>query len=144
MNTIVRRLAPLAMYFAFAINPASALDESSTTKAVDTSRILSIGGDVTEILYALGMGDKIVAVDTTSLFPPEALESKRKVGYMRALSAEGVLSVAPSVILAAEGAGPPETVRALKASSVHYIVVPDTPTPDGVATKIRSIANAVE
>src|SRR5690606_31859571 len=60
-------------------------------KADNPSRILSIGGDTTEIVYALGFGSNVVAVDTSSQFPPEVL-AKKKVGYMRALSTEGVLS----------------------------------------------------
>ena len=48
--------------------------------------IIAIGGDITEIVYELGAGDRILAVDTTSVFPPEALETKPNVGYMRQLS----------------------------------------------------------
>ena len=77
-----------------------------SVQITDTSRILSIGGDVTEILYALGAGARIVGVDTTSQFPAEALQKKQSVGYMRALSSEGVISVGASVILASQGAGP--------------------------------------
>ena len=58
----------------------------------DASRILCIGGDVTEIAYALGAGDRVTAVDTTSQYPPQALQEKKSVGYMRALSSEGVMS----------------------------------------------------
>jgi iron complex transport system substrate-binding protein len=109
----------------------------------DSSRIVSIGGDVTEILYALNAAPKVVAVDTTSTYPAAALKEKRNVGYMRALSTEGVLSANPSVIIAAAGAGPPEVVAALKASTVPYVEVPDDPTPDGVAAKIRLVAEAI-
>lgn len=109
----------------------------------DTSRIVSIGGDVTEILYALHAAPKIVAVDTTSTFPASALQEKKSVGYMRALSTEGVLSTNPSVIIAAAGAGPPEVVAALKSSSVPFVEVPDDPTPEGIAAKIRLIAAAL-
>jgi heme transport system substrate-binding protein len=109
----------------------------------DTSRIVSIGGDVTEILYALDAGPKVVAVDTTSTYPESALKEKKSVGYVRALSTEGVLSTNPSVIIAGAYAGPPEVVAALKASSVPYVEVPETPTSDGVAAKIRLIAATI-
>ena len=62
----------------------------------DTGRIVSIGGAVTEILYALGADKKIVGVDSTSLYPPRAMKDKPNVGYMRQLSAEGVLGLRPS------------------------------------------------
>src|SRR5262245_16400055 len=79
------------------------------------ARIVSIGGAVTEILYALGAEQRVVAVDTTSLYPERALKEKPNVGYMRALSAEGVLGLNPSLILASEGSGPKETIAVLKA-----------------------------
>ena len=72
----------------------------------DASRIVSVGGAVTEILYALGLEQRVVAVDTTSLYPPRAPAEKPNVGYMRQLSAEGVLGLGPSLVLATEGVGP--------------------------------------
>ena len=112
-------------------------------KLSDTSRILSIGGDITEILYALKADGKIIAVDSTSLFPDEALQQKPNVGYLRALSAEGVLSTNPTLIIAAKDAGPPPVVAVLKASAIPYLEVPDDQTPEGVAAKIRFVAAAV-
>lgn len=109
----------------------------------DTSRILSIGGDVTEILYALGASDKIIAVDSTSQFPAEALGSKQNVGYLRALSAEGVVSTNPTLIIAAKDSGPPPVVAVLQSSSIPYVQVPDDKTPEGVAAKIRFIASVI-
>jgi iron complex transport system substrate-binding protein len=110
---------------------------------LDTSKILSIGGDITEILYALGVGARIVAVDTTSQFPPEALKQKPKVGYMRALSAEGVLSVGASLIIASERAGPPEVIKVLRQSSTSYVEVPEGLSPQGVVDKVRFVASAI-
>jgi len=105
--------------------------------------IVSIGGDVTEIIYALGGGDRIIAVDTTSTHPPEALASNANVGYMRALSAEGVLSVGGQQIIASVSAGPPEAVAALQASSRQWTSIPDDLSADGIATKIRAVAAAI-
>lgn len=109
----------------------------------DTARILSIGGDVTEILYALKADGKIIAIDSTSQYPAQALGSKANVGYLRALSAEGVLSTKPTLIIAAKDAGPPPVVDVLKTSSIPYVQVPDDKTPEGVAAKIRFIASVV-
>ena len=61
------------------------------------------------------------AVDTTSQFPAQALKEKKSVGYMRALSSEGVISVGASMVLASERSGPPEVVKTLKATSVPYV-----------------------
>lgn len=116
-------------------------EDASNTAS--TARVLSIGGDITEILYDLGQQDKIVAVDTTSLFPAEALKDKKSVGYMRALSAEGVLSVNPTMIIASDQAGPPEVVKALKSSGVRYVDVADKPSAEGVPEKIRHVGSLV-
>src|SRR5262245_22113483 len=79
-------LAPVAD--AFVIRDGAGRSVSIT----DPSRIVSVGGAVTEILYAIGLEDRIVAVDTTSLYPQSAT-GKPKVGYMRQLSPEGVLGL---------------------------------------------------
>jgi heme transport system substrate-binding protein len=108
----------------------------------DASRIVSIGGAVTEILYALGQDDKIVGVDTTSLYPPKVMKEKPSVGYMRQLSAEGVLGLRPTLILAIEGAGPKDVISVLKAAKVPMMTVPDTFTGEGIIDKIRIVARA--
>jgi iron complex transport system substrate-binding protein len=113
-------------------------------EVVDTSKILSIGGDITEILYALGLSSRIIAVDSTSQFPADALKQKGNVGYMRALSTEGVLSVGANLIIASERSGPPEVVKALKQTAIPYVEVPDGLSPEGVIEKVRFVARTVE
>ena len=152
---ISQRMRPIAATlvftsYLFAASTICAAAEKTITDASgravkfsDTSRILSIGGDITEILYALKADGKIIAVDSTSLFPAEALQQKPNVGYLRALSAEGVLSTNPTLIIAAKDAGPPPVVAVLKASAIPYLEVPDDQTPEGVAAKIRFVAAAV-
>ncbi len=112
-------------------------------KTYDTARIVSVGGDVTEILYELGLGGAVVAIDTTSVFPQPAVSQKASVGYMRALSSEGVLAVGPTLILATDTAGPPEVVAALKASSVPFVTIDGPDTPEGVKQKIELVAKIV-
>lgn len=107
----------------------------------DTSRIVSVGGAITEILYALSVSDRIAGVDTTSLFPADALKDKPNVGYMRALSAEGVLSLNPSVVIAIEGAGPKEAIAVLESAGVPLVRVPDRFTDEGIVEKVRLVAN---
>jgi iron complex transport system substrate-binding protein len=116
---------------------------SRAAPGYDSSRIVSIGGSITEILYALGMQQKIVAIDTTSLYPASALQEKPNVGYMRQLSPEGVLGLSPTLILAIEGSGPKETIDVLELAKVPFVVVPDKFTGDGVIEKIRVIAGDV-
>lgn len=107
-----------------------------------SERVLSLGGSVTEIIYALGEQDRLIARDSTSSFPPE-VEALPDVGYLRALSPEGVLSVEPDLVIAEEGAGPPEAVAVLEAASVPFISVPDGYDRAAVRTKIEAVANAL-
>lgn len=106
-------------------------------------RILSIGGDVTEIIHELGAGKRVIAVDTTSTFPP-AVMALPKVGYMRALSTEGVLAQSPDLILASAGSGPPEVIAALKQSGVPVALVDYSPTAQGIGRKIALIAEILD
>ncbi len=110
--------------------------------AQDQGGVVSIGGSVTEIVYALGQEDRLVARDTTSTWPEE-VSALPDVGYMRALSPEGVLSVSPSLILSEEGAGPPETISVLEAASVPFVTVPEVYSSEGISEKIRLVGEAL-
>lgn len=143
MRVATRLFIMAGVALAAAATPSFSHRTMAADAPVGTQRILSIGGDITEILYDLGQQDKIVAVDVTSQFPPEALKEKKSVGYMRALSAEGTLSVSPTLIIASDGAGPPEVVNALKSSGVRYVDIADKPSAEGVPAKIRHIGSVV-
>jgi iron complex transport system substrate-binding protein len=105
-------------------------------------RVVSIGGAVTEIVHALDQQHRLVARDTTSTYPPAA-EELPDVGYARALSPEGVLSVSPGLILATEGAGPPETLAVLRESGVPLVTVPEDPSGAGILRKIEVVGEAL-
>jgi iron complex transport system substrate-binding protein len=106
-------------------------------------RIVSLGGAVTEILYRLDRQADIVGVDATSQYPAEALRSKPNVGYVRALGAEGLLSLRPDLILAIEGAGPPDVLKVVAESGIPLTRVPDEPSAAGVLHRIAVVARAV-
>ena len=109
----------------------------------DTARTVSIGGAITEILYALGLESRLVGVDTTSLHPAAALREKPNVGYMRQISAEGVLGLNPTLILAIQGAGPRETMDILETAKVPLVLVPETFSEGGLVEKIRLVGHAM-
>ncbi|WP_394179263.1 hemin ABC transporter substrate-binding protein [Yoonia maritima] len=111
-------------------------------QAEETQGIVSIGGSITEIIYALGKGDQLIARDTTSSFPAAANDLP-DVGYMRALSPEGVLSVSPGLIVSEDGAGPPETIDVLKAADIPLVMITDEFSRAGIVAKIRAVGEAV-
>lgn len=134
-------LAPaIALSLLFAVSQARA--EDAATAFADTSKVVAIGGSITEIVYALGEQSHLAARDSTSRYPEAALKLP-DVGYMRQLSPEGVLSVNPSAILALHGSGPKEAVEVLKKSSVPFIEVPEHYTHDGILEKIRIVGKAL-
>lgn len=110
--------------------------------AQQAQRIVSIGGPVTEIIYALGQGDRVVARDSTSLYPA-AVNALPDIGYMRQLSAEGVLSVSPDLIVTRDTAGPPEVLDQLRAASIPMVEVRDGFTPQAVVRAIRTVGAAL-
>lgn len=135
--------AGLAFCAAAAADAVTVRDATGRDVTVsDPSRIVAVGGAITEILYALGLEDRIVAVDTTSLHPPRALKEKPNVGYMRQLSPEGVLGLSPSLVLATDAAGPKEAVAVLAAAAVPYVRVGDAFTAESILDKVRLVATA--
>ena len=112
----------------------------SPTTASD--RILSVGGSVTEIVYALGENDRLVARNSTSLCPDSAVKLP-DVGYMPALAPEGVLSVNPDLIIAEEGSGPQETIDVLREAQIDFVTIPDGFSAEAVQIKIEAVAKAL-
>ncbi|MGE4327860.1 MAG: hemin ABC transporter substrate-binding protein, partial [Pseudodonghicola sp.] len=131
---MIARRAALAALLALAL-PLPLMAEPA-------QRVIGVGGSVTETIYALGAGDRLVARDTTSTFP-EAATALPDVGYMRRLSPEGVLSVAPDLIIAEEGAGPAETVQILEEAAIPFVTIPAARDGTGVAARIRAIGAAL-
>ncbi|WP_227734467.1 heme/hemin ABC transporter substrate-binding protein [Yersinia proxima] len=109
---------------------------------IATQRIVTIGGDVSEITYALGVGDLIVGRDSTSL-NPKALKALPDVGYIRLLNAEGILALKPTLILSSQRAEPSRVLRQVMEYGVKLIYVPADKSPQGVIDKIRLIAATV-
>ncbi|WP_181707247.1 heme/hemin ABC transporter substrate-binding protein [Chthonobacter rhizosphaerae] len=129
-----------------AIAGAAALTVGAAVAALaDTGgprSVVSVGGAVTEIVYALGEESRLKAVDTTSYYPAQAA-GLPKVGYYRALSAEGLLSTEPDLVLLQDGSGPPDALAVLKASGIPIADVPDETSPEGIAAKISRVGEAL-
>lgn len=113
-----------------------------SVEIANTSRIVTVGGAVTEIVYALGFGDKVIAVDITSTYPAE-IKKLPSIGYMRALAPEGVLSLGPTLVLAIQGSGPADAVDVLSRASVPFVLIPEGSDEDAVLKKIRAVAQAL-
>ncbi|MEM9336148.1 MAG: ABC transporter substrate-binding protein [Pseudomonadota bacterium] len=107
--------------------------------AEDASRIAVAGGSLTEILYFLNEEQRIVAVDRTSNFPEQAKQFP-SVGYVRNLSAEGVLSLSPTLVMGEDDMGPPAVLSQLEATGIPTVMIPEEHTAEGIVSKIRCVA----
>ena len=105
-------------------------------------RIVSLDGITTEILFALGVGEKVVGRDDSSYYPPEA-QRLPSVGYQFRLSAEGILSLKPTLVIGREDVRPKEVVEQLERAGLAVVLVPTEPSVEGAKAKIRTVAQAV-
>ena len=106
-------------------------------------RVVSIGGALTEIVYALEAQEVLVGNDTTSYYPPAA-ERLPKVGYQRALSAEGIVSLSPDLVMLTEEAGPPAVLAQLQAANIPVLQLRAGRSLTDVRDAIRVIARALK
>ena len=117
--------------------------EGNEVTITDASRIITLGSDVTETVYALGAGSKVVAVDASSTYP-QAVHRLPKVPYVRQLTAEGILSLNPTLIISTEGAKPMAVLEQIRGAGTPVLLVTDEPTPEAVAQKIETIGHALQ
>lgn len=110
--------------------------------AATPARVIVAGGALTEIVYALNAQARIVGTDTTSAYPPAA-RATPKVGYLRALSAEGVLSLRPDLLIASAEAGPPAALRQMSAAGLRVMQLPHGFSASRVAGNMLEIADAL-
>ncbi len=136
-------LAALLLAAAAASAQVKVKDVAGSEVAItDASRVVSVAGALTEIVYALGAGDRLVGVDTTSQYP-EAARALPTVGYQRTLSAEGLLSLRPSLVLASEEAGPPAALDHLARAGVTVLKISSHADAGLVPSRVRSVGQAL-
>ncbi|MFP4551820.1 MAG: hemin ABC transporter substrate-binding protein [Spirochaetales bacterium] len=128
-----------------AAEPQQALVEITDARGqvvtvTDASRVVSLGSAVSEIIVALEQTDRLVGVDLTSTFPEEALAAIPKTGYVRDLSAEGILSLDPTLVIGTVDMGPPEVIEQIESAGVSVAVVPEDDSIAGSAERVRFIA----
>jgi iron complex transport system substrate-binding protein len=104
-------------------------------------RLVTVSGAITEVVYALGAEAQLVGTDTTSLYPAAALKTP-KVGYMRQLSAEGVLSLKPDAVIATTEAGPPVVMDQIRSAGVRVELVNADHSWEEVRAKVQAVGRA--
>ena len=105
-------------------------------------RVITVGAPATEIVFALGAGNDVIAVDTTST-RPETVSSLPKVGYMRQLASEGIISLKPDLIVAVEKAGPEPVLKELSDLGIEIVTLPSLDQMENLPDAISIAADAL-
>lgn len=119
-----------------------AVADAPTSAPVSTARIVSLGAAVTETLYELGAAGQVVAVDASVSYPEETARLP-KLNYYRQLSAEGVLSLRPTMVIGTTDVGPAEALTQLRGAGVQVVLIPFKPSPDSTRLLIRELGRAL-
>jgi len=106
-------------------------------------RIVTVPGNVTETVFALGLGAQIVGACASSRYP-DAVESIPKVGYRSNLSAEGVLALAPTLVIVTDEAGPDDVITQIREAGVPVEVVESGRSLEGAVKRITDVASLLD
>jgi len=106
-------------------------------------RVITIGGCVTETVFALEMGQNVVAVDISSSIPNKVTQLPQ-VGYIRGISTEGILSMNPDKILTTTEMGPPKVVQQLKDAGINLKIFNAPKNYDDILSLIDDVATFLD
>ncbi|HEV7858727.1 MAG TPA: ABC transporter substrate-binding protein [Pyrinomonadaceae bacterium] len=109
----------------------------------DSSRIVCVGTALTETVYALGAGSRLVGVDNSSSEYLSQAAGLPKVGPRNALNAEGILSLKPTLVIITSDAGPSQVIEQLKTSGVTTLTLSANYSVEAVKKKVQTIARAL-
>ena len=113
-----------------------------TGTSAHAMRLISIGGALTEIVYLLKANTELVGVDTTSIYPAAATRLPN-VGYARSLSAEGILALRPTQVLATEDAGPPMVLKQISNAGIPLTILPSSHQFKDLIDRVNTIGRLV-
>ena len=106
------------------------------------TRLISLFGDITEIVYALGVEEILVARDASSIYPPEA-EDLPNLGFAGGLNAEAILAFEPTLVIGTPMAGPPGVLEQLEQAGVEVLILEELKGLDAPQIKFRIIGDAL-
>ncbi len=112
---------------------------SWTFSVTAAERIVVAGGSLTELIYAMGAGKRVVGVDETTSYPPETAKLPH-IGYWKQLSSEGILSLRPDSVITA-GCRTANCARPTAGAKVNVVTLPRVPaTLEQMYANIRQLA----
>ena len=119
-------------------------DAEGKTIVIDSSsRIVSLNGSTTEILFALGVGEKVVGCDASSTYPRGVREKLPSVGYQYGLNAEGILSLNPTLVIGRKDVKPPQVVKQLRMAGVTVLLLEEPRSFETAKKRLHIIGKVV-
>lgn len=115
--------------------------DGTTVEVTDVTRILPLSGGVAEIVFTLGFGEQVIGRDEQATFAEAA--HLPVVTSSHAVSAEGVLSLAPTLVIGDTLSGPPEALDAIRGAGVPVVLVPETWTLEEIPARVDAVAAAL-
>lgn len=112
------------------------------TSAPAAQRIVSLNGSNTELLFALGLGDQVVARDDSAIYPPEVTKLP-SIGYKYKLSAEGILAARPTLVVGQTDVKPPAVVEQIRAAGVPVELIKEPSSIEEAEQRISKLAAIV-
>lgn len=133
----MKKIVVLFALFVF-VTGCNQFEKKGTKTGKD--RIVCVSKQLTELMFALHQGDKIVGLDLTSSYPPET-NNITKVGYHRHLSAEGIISLDPTIVIHQNDVAPPEVMPQIGKVGIPIKVYPQANSIDSTKILIRQLAS---
>jgi iron complex transport system substrate-binding protein len=109
--------------------------ERKVTLTGEPRRVVTLAPSITEILYFLGLGDRVVGVTQFSYYPPAA-KLKPKVGSYIDLNVEKIISLAPDLVIGTADGNQPGVVDLLEQAGIPVFIV----NPRNIRQAIETIA----
>lgn len=123
---------------------AETITESVENKKEQNQKMVSLNGALTETLAALGAADQIVGIDVTSTYPEDLKSKVTDLGHVRSITAESILSLKPTVVLATSKDVNPTLNEQLKKAGVELVIIDQEYTVDGTKKLISEVANQLD
>ncbi|WP_299595241.1 hemin ABC transporter substrate-binding protein [uncultured Microbulbifer sp.] len=122
---------------------AAALLLASSVAAAAPERVISTGHSITELVLALGAGDSLIAVDSSTRLPAD-FKKVPVVGYYRQLPVEGMLAQRPQLLIGGEHMGPANTLTLLQNAGVKIVKLPEAENGEQLIANIDRLSRVLE
>lgn len=135
----MKKLFSLAIAFALLVSCSGNGQQKAEVKK-EAMKIVSLNGTITEIIFDLGEGKQIVAVDVTSTYPEQETSKLTNLGHMSQVSAEGILGSAPTHVIGFRDEVKPELIDQLKNAKVEVVLLDRDYSVPGAKKVIGEVA----